>query len=612
MVKGDRLKSNDCWRVSFCEKSGALLRLQEVTTGIEYVYHASEVESAIGEGGVLRPNALEVLVKCGNSPDHNTGVLSDFAHIHRAHRSLIETPNGMVIQADHGGFRLEISYELPLGCAPLTVRAKLTNQQGQPDAFQMEGVYRWSIPASEWSHTAYCVPGLMTRSLMPFGELYFRAGEGADPAAFWWTPGTTSGVALRAVKGVARFFVGVQAPGFFLGPHGFSRRLMPGETEEMVFEVAPLRQVLEQPEFSNFAAAEQTLRSEQQKRADLSVRIGGVQTWCRHEPPAIPRRLIHLTAHYSPVKPDDVLRLLETVVMPAGFNEVIFEVGRNFRYVSHPKVAPAWGWEARMWKDLVRRVKAMGLRVIPAYNALGHQGESGLARAYPDLAEDPGGWCLNPEHPLTAKYLGDLMGELIDVFEPHVFHVGLDEIDIPSRPQTFALPKGNGPRDGGKLFALHVNQLHAFLKARGLEMMMWADMLLYKPEHQTMNGVRSGTWRAIDQIPRDIWMGDWVYQVVPDFGGSRYLREKGFRVMGATWHTPRNIRDWANFAKQQALAGMIHTTWTVPRIQDINMVCTLLAGKYFQNPAAPPVSDTEPEAEALALSLARPVTRSAS
>ena len=232
----------------------------------------------------------------------------------------------------------------------------------------------------------------------------------------------------------------------------------------------------------------------------------------------------------------------------------------------------------------MREARRLGFTLIPQYNALGHQGESGLATAYPELREDAGGWNLCPRYPDTLHHLREIFDELIELTDPRCFHVGLDEIAVPSRPPLFGLcPKCRGT-DGGTLFADHILGMHAHLKERGLEVMMWADMLLHRPEHNSLNGQRPGTWKAIDRLPRDIIMIDWVYMPVKEYGGSTYLLEKGFRVMGATWHHPRAVPEFSRFAVSHGLYGMCETTWSAPTYRDLPMVCVLLAGKYFQRP----------------------------
>jgi hypothetical protein len=593
---------NELWQTTVSGSSGDVIQLRDVIQDSERVQTGPRQADLVQEGGFCRPPGLGLWVKTGDQPDHNTGVLSAFAAVHKAPRTFRYAGADMVeAVAEAEGLKLTVRIALASGAQPLRLMATLENRSAAVVPCQFEGFFQWH--SGERESTAYVLPGLAPKRLLPFGELYYKPGREAGAPAAWWRIGTDQGVVMRAVRGVDKYFVGVQKPMFVLGPHSVRRELTPGETLDMALEIAPLRWARQQGWTCVPDAEAAVLAEEDQRRAAVAVRLGGVSAWCRREAPAIRRRVVHVTTQYQAQGTDDLIRLMEQVLAPAGFNELVFEVGRNFRYRTHPKIAPDWAWDAATWRTVIRAARGLGLVVVPQYNALGHQSESGLATAYPELAEDPGGWCLNPEHPRTLPCLREVIGELIEVFEPRCFHVGLDEIDVPSRPQTFALSKPGRTRDGGELFALHINGLHDVLKGQGVEMWMWADMLLHRPEHQCQHGLRTGAWKAVDLIPRDILMVDWIYHRVPCFGGSLYLQEKGFRAMGATWHMPENIRDWARFAVEHSLEGLMHTTWTAPAIRDVNLVCTLLAGRYFQDPRAPPPEQLIPEAEALGLAL---------
>jgi hypothetical protein len=349
------------------------------------------------------------------------------------------------------------------------------------------------------------------------------------------------------------------------------------------------------------------LVTQEARDAQTAGRIGSLAEWTAPASAPIARRAFHLTLQYGPSDLRGTIDLLEKIIAPAGYNQLMVEVDRAFPYRSHPKVAPDWAWSRPQWAEFLGAARSLGLEVIPQYNALAHQGESALTTAYPEMAEDAGGWCLCPQHPHTVPYLCDLFDELIDTFSPSIFHLGLDEVDVPSRPQTFCVCPKCKDADGGELFADHILGLHAHLATQGLEVMMWADMLFHRPEHNTVNGLRTGMWRAIDRLPRDIIMIDWVYSPVPAYGGTEYLLETGFRVMGATWHTPRAIADFSRYAAQRNLYGMCQTVWSGPTLREWPMVCVLLGGKYFQNPRLTEFDQTVAEAKALALELSAPL-----
>jgi len=602
---------NECICIGISKERGDICEFFNKDSQKEIVNKKNECQDTIEEGGYNRPQGLSIWVKTGRELDHNTGVLSAFAPIHSAKRSFEKIKNGILFIANDKQFSLTIEYHLPPGKEPLFISATLTNISGERDSFQFESYYRWFFTEDEWEKIAYYIPGLPIRTLAPYGELYYYAGTENPSNAIFWQIGTDNGILIKSVANINKFFVGVQKPFFILGPHSNHAYLNKGEKLTMSYQIMTLKTALQNGEISSVGKQrmEEQLLQLDDERKKRAIFLGGIRKWCTHIPPKIKRRFFHITTQYSPVGADKMLNFIEEVVLPAGFNEIVFEVGHNFKYKSHPRVAPNWGWDGKVWRKFVKKVKKYGINVIPEYNSLGHQGESGLTKAYPELAEDPYGWCLNPEHPKTAKYLGEIFDELIEVFEPVEFHVGLDEVDVPSRPQTFALPKKGRNISGGELFALHINNLHQHLSKRRIRMMMWADMLLYKSEHNVQNGLRTGAWKAIDIIPKDIIMVDWIYHKATDFGGSRYLINKGFDVVGACWHIPENIQVWTLFAERNKMLGMMHTTWAIPSVKTVNMICTLLAGKLFQKPYHGKLDKLVLDAESLATGLCKSLYR---
>lgn len=596
---------NDLWEVEVSPVKGRVTKLVDRASGAVRVIKPSLAEDYVAEGGHEPFFGLEPWTKCGNIPDFNTGVLSTFASIHGKPLEVEATGDSVRLRARADGLALEIAWTLPTGAQPLTCRLALTNESAQADDFQFEGFFGWHVPAAAWTQTAVVVPGLPPAQLNPFGEIHYEAGDHADACAAWWTRGTIDGVALRAVEGIEQYFSGVHGRMFILGPHSVPKRLAPGEGLAAAFEVAPLAFAQAQGWPLDIAAAERALDAE---RAQAEAFVSGAVTlreWATSTTPSpITHRALHLTLQYGPSDLRGTIDLLEQIAAPLGYTQLMVEVDRAFPYRSHPKVAPEWTWSRTQWAEFISAARGLGFELIPQYNALAHMGESGLTAAYPELSEDPGGWCLCPRHPKTLPILCDLFDELIDAFAPKIVHLGLDEVDVPSRPQTFCVcPKCAGA-DGGELFADHILGLHAHLAKQNLEVMMWADMLLYRPEQNFIHGLRTGMWRAIDRLPRDIIMIDWVYNPVQAYGGSEYLREKGFRVMGATWHDPRAIARFSRYAAQVGLYGMCQTLWAGPTLQELPALSLFLGGKYFAEPMLTDHARVQAEAKAFAAAMA--------
>ena len=597
---------NKLWRVEILPGSnGRVVKLVDRASGRAVVQPPPPQPGVIVEGGKAAFFGLECWPKWGDQPDLNTGVLSAFCPVRGQRFKAVRRKDEVAMTARGGGLRFRVAWRLPAGAAPLECRMAIENESAPADDFQLECFFIWYVAEAEWARTAAVLPGHAPMALKPYGELWFDAGPSAEGCAGLWKRGTGHGVALRARDGIARYFAGAQARQLILGPHSAVRRLAPGRSLDAAFEIAPLAWAKSRGWSTGAAAAEAALKAEEQERKTFVKRVGTLADWVKPAgKPALERRALHLTFQYAPVDLRTAVNTLEKIAAPCGFNQLMLEIGRAFPYRSHPKVAAPWVWSRAQWKEFVRAARGLGFELIPQYNALGHQGESGLATAYPELSEDANGWCLCPRQPRVLQCLRDIFDELIELTGPRCFHVGLDEADVPSSPPLFGLcPRCKGT-DGGALFADHVLGMHAHLKRRGLETTMWADMLLHRPEHNMVHGLRPGTWKAIDRLPRDIVMIDWVYTPVKRYGGAEYLMKEGFRVTGATWHHPKAVEEFSRFAVSRGLHGMCATTWTAPVYRDLPLVCVLLAGKYFQTPAAGPHERIVNEAHALAAALA--------
>lgn len=599
---------NDLWDLEIQPAlNGRVSRLVEHGSGAVRVQPPPDVAGLLAEGGHAPFFGLDCWLKCGNGPDPNTGVLSTFAPLREAPMTAVTGRDHVTLTAQRDGLVLTITWTLPAGSSPLHCRMQLRNDSAPPEAYQFEGFFMWHLPPETRARTATLFPDHAPVSLKPYGETWFSGGQRADGNAAWWHRGTAEGVVMRPGPGIRCFFYGIQPGSFILGPHSQAATLAPGDSLEAEFEVAPLTWARAHGWEVAIAAAEDTLAAEDDAATTLATHVGTVATWAcgpAHADP-LPHRQLHLTLQYAPIAMHAVMELLEKVAAPCGYNELVIEVDRAFPYRSHPQVAAPWSWTGAQWHEFVGAARALGFTVIPQYNALGHQPESGLATAYPELREDANGWCLCPRQPDTMKFLCQMVDELLAVFEPRQFHVGLDEVAFAHRAPTFGICPRCRNVPGGELFAEHVLGLHAHLKARGQEMLMWADMLAHKPEHNTLNGLRSGTWQALDRLPRDIIMIDWVYGPVADYGLAKLLLASGFRVMGATWFDARVVPVFAEFADQHGLYGMCATTWSPPALLEIPLVAVLAGGKCFRAPRQPAPGRVLAEARALALNLAR-------
>ncbi len=282
---------------------------------------------------------------------------------------------------------------------------------------------------------------------------------------------------------------------------------------------------------------------------------------------------------------NDFLKFIEGDLVPARFNLLILRVDWNYAYETHPELRD----ENPLTKEDVKRIVAVcrnrGIRLVPQINLLGHQSWAkqthALLREYPEFDENPsvkteyytewpnpyGLYCKSycPLHPDVHKVVFDLVDELCDAFETDAFHAGMDEVFYIGEKEC---PRCNG-KDKAELFAGEVTLLHNHLAEKGRQLMIWGDRLL--------DGRTTGlgeweasynyTWRAIDMIPKDVFICDWHYERA-DLTDV-YFATKGLPVASCGYRDPslceQQIRDMVRFRKQSApetaerLQGHIHT-----------------------------------------------------
>ena len=290
----------------------------------------------------------------------------------------------------------------------------------------------------------------------------------------------------------------------------------------------------------------------------------------------------------SPQGLNDFLKFVEGDLVPAHFNLLILRVDWNYAYETHPELRDRNPLTKEDVKRIVAVCRRRGIRLVPQINLLGHQSWArqtyALLREYPEFDETPsvktenytqwpnpdGLYCKSycPLHPDVHRVVFDVVDELCDVFETDAFHAGMDEVFYIGMPEC---PRCNG-RDKAELYAGEVTLIRNHLAEKGRQLMIWGDRLL--------DGRTTGlgeweasynyTWRAIDLIPKDVFICDWHYERA-DLTGV-YFATKGLPVATCGYRDPtvceQQIRDMVRFRKQSSpetaerLQGYIHTVWS--------------------------------------------------
>jgi hypothetical protein len=317
--------------------------------------------------------------------------------------------------------------------------------------------------------------------------------------------------------------------------------------------------------------------------AALLLTFASVRTSFATAPPtaAHPWRALHVINYANDAALD---RLAEQLPQLAkmGINCLILEVNYGFEFQSHPELRQG---EHQISKAAAQRFRDKctenGIELVPQFQCLGHQSWSKntgpLLTKYPELDLTPGAFPNNkglycrewdPMNPKTNEIVFALIDELIAAFQPKAFHVGMDEV--------FLLHSEHAPStknlDPAEVFAKVVNDLHGHIvREHRLTMLLWADRLIDGNQFNMgeWEASKVGTAPAVDQIPKDIILCPWHYELRKQYESVPMFISKGFRVLPASWKnteaTLALIRDARSHQTEGRLVGHIFTTWSQRR-----------------------------------------------
>ena len=290
-------------------------------------------------------------------------------------------------------------------------------------------------------------------------------------------------------------------------------------------------------------------------------------------------------------KPDGVERFVKFIdeeLAPRHVNTLILRVDYNYQFKSHPELRDSIALSKKDVKKIVKVCRENGINLIPQINLLGHQSWANkvdnLLRVYPEFDETPwvkmpknykwpnedGLYCKSycPLHPEVHKVVFALIDEIMEVFEANAFHAGMDEVFYLGESKC---PRCSG-RDKAELFAGEVTRIRNHLAQNGYEMWIWGDRLIDgKTTGMGMwEASMNTTYRAIDLIPKDVFICDWHYERADP--SPVMFAMKGYRVAICPWRKADvalkqldmmlSLRENATPQMKDRFQGMIQTIWT--------------------------------------------------
>ncbi len=281
--------------------------------------------------------------------------------------------------------------------------------------------------------------------------------------------------------------------------------------------------------------------------------------------------------------------MIKYVFVPCHYNVVFIEIGAGIRYDKYPKINEAWTawneryekegimkpahykfvskepWEKSELGELCEFFEAYGLEVVPEVQSLGHTqyityayhhmaessevitGDKNTDLNVADVIPDGDYHCMCPNHPEYYNMIFGILDEVIEACKPKRFvHMGHDEaVNIGKCPRC-------KDRARGDIFAEEVNNLNKYVKSKGLNMMMWSDML--QDEYYAVP-------KAIDKIDKDIIMLDFVWYFHTEDDIEDRLLSRGFKVMIGNMYSSHYTR-FEKRIRKEGMVGAEVSTWS--------------------------------------------------
>jgi len=290
----------------------------------------------------------------------------------------------------------------------------------------------------------------------------------------------------------------------------------------------------------------------------------------------------------TPALVDSFVTFIHQELAPRRVNTLILRVDYHYQYKSHPELVDSIALSTADVKKIVNACKKNKIKIVPQVNLLGHQSwaktTGNLLKAYPHFDETPhvkmpeeykwpnpeGLYCKSycPLHPDVHAVVFSVVDEICNAFETDAFHAGMDEVFYLGDDKC---PRCSG-RDKAELFAGEVETIRNHLARNNRQLWIWGDRLLDgKTTGMGMwEASFNNTHRAIDMIPKDVFICDWHYER-PDKTPVIFA-SKGFRVATCPWRNPQTaviqtndmvaFRQHATKVMKENYQGMIATVWS--------------------------------------------------
>jgi len=286
-----------------------------------------------------------------------------------------------------------------------------------------------------------------------------------------------------------------------------------------------------------------------------------------------------------------VKRMIKYLLAPMRYNTLYVEVSAGMRYKKHPEINDMWQliykkMNAGEWpmcghvdmdadgdileqeevRDIIECAESFGIEVIPEIQSLSHV--QYLTKAHPEIAElsdeskkpkaedlrlidipinefYPDSYC--PSNEKSYELIFDIIDEVVEVFKPKKYvHMGHDEVYTHN---MCPLCSKRTPED---VISSDINRIHDYLASKGLKMAIWGDTI------GNINWYAAP--KAIDMVPKDILLLDFIWYYRPAEDTEDHLLEHGFPVIVGNMYSSHHPR-FSSRVRKPGMHGAQFSTW---------------------------------------------------
>jgi len=286
--------------------------------------------------------------------------------------------------------------------------------------------------------------------------------------------------------------------------------------------------------------------------------------------PDFPNRGVMLDISRDKVPTMETLYNLVDILSAWKINQLQLYTEHTFAYRNHPVV---WAEASPMTGEEILELDAFCrerfIELVPNQNSFGHMRRWLIHEEYRQLAECPEGcetewgyfkepFTLYPGDPESFELVYQMYNELLPHFSSRQFNVGCDETVDLGQGRSKELAGKIGP---GQIYLDFLMKIYRDLKARGLIMQFWGDIVVYHPE-------------LISKLPRDVIALEWGYEADHPFNShGKLFAESGIpfyvcpgtsswnTVGGRTQEAMGNLSNAAENGLRYGAIGYLITDW---------------------------------------------------